>query len=102
MVLEKRPFELHKERTEDLKAVKYPIHLNQEDIMKLQKVEELMQEEKMGSVIKNLMNIGITTLLNDPVMQLAWQTAFKKKANNERLGIVAAEVNFEQKYTKYF
>lgn len=101
-MLEKKPFQLYEERTEELKAVKFPIHLNQEDIRNLQAVGKLMQEEKMGTVIKNLMNISITLLLNDPVVRLAWETAFKKKRNNERLGIGEANVNFEQKYNANF
>lgn len=102
MVLEKKPFRLSKTRTEDLKSVKYPIHLNKKDIDNLEKIGVLMQEEKMGTVIKNLMNIGITVLMEDAVTRLAWQTAFNKKHNNKRNGIVDANVDFQQKYTKFF
>jgi len=102
MSLEKKPFQLYAERTQDLKSIKYPIHLNQEDIINLQDMGVLMQEEKMGTVIKNLMNISITMLKTDPVLRLSWELAFKKKLNNERLGIVEANVDFQQKYHKNF
>lgn len=101
-MIEKKPFRLSKERNEDLKAIKYPLHLNQEDIQRLQLIGEIMQEEKMGTVIKNLMNIGITWVLNDPMGTLAFDTAFKKKRNNDRLGIINAKVDFTQKYNANF
>lgn len=98
-MLKKQPFRRYTDREESLKAIKYPIHLNQKDIQLLEQVAQLMQEEKMGSVIKNLMNIGITWVLNDPMGQLSFDMAFRKKQNNERLGIIKAKVDFAQKYT---
>jgi len=54
----------------------------------------------MGSVIKILMNIGIIHIENNPLSRYAWETAFKKKRNNERMGIIEATVDFSQKYHK--
>ena len=97
-MIEKQPFRLQEERTKELKSIKYPIHLNKEDIELLELIGKQMREEKMGTVIKNLLNISINMLLKDPVYSSVWELAFKKKRNNERLGIIEPKVDFSQKY----
>lgn len=100
MSVEKERFKNYQTQDErEGKAIKYPLHLNPDDLKALEVLGKIMQEEKLGTVIKTAMRIGITWALNDPLGSLAWEAAFKKKRNNARLGIIEANVDFLQKYT---
>lgn len=93
----KQPFKRYNLKT-DRDSLKHPIHINKGDLERLEAVAEILQEEKLGSTIKAVMDLGITYLLNDPVGQRMGALFFRRKLNNERLGIVEAEPDFRQKY----
>lgn len=97
MPIIKKPFQRYK-LDDKKKAIKFPISLNKEDIDRLSESAELLQEEKLGSVIKFCMNLGITTLKNDPLSKLLIAQLLRRKVNNERQGIIEPETNFQQKY----
>lgn len=97
MPLIKQPFRRYK-LDDNKKSIKHPISLNAEELGRLSEVAELLQEEKLGSVIKFCMELGITTIKNDPLAKLLIAQILRRKVNNERQGIVEAVTDFKQKY----
>jgi len=98
MALKKNAFtryKLDEEKAEETGKV-ITIRLNQEELQRLEDDARLLEQEKAGSTIKILAEIG-HEVLQDQKTGLIIRTIFKNKRNNQRLGISVANPTFSQK-----
>lgn len=90
------PTRLQEERDDDTGKV-FTIRMNDEELKMLEEAGRRLQQEKIGSVVKQLVQIGLMDVLHDKKTSLILEIAFKNKRRNERLGINIASPSFTQK-----
>ena len=92
MVLQKKAFEstrLEEDRAKDKGAV-FSVWLNNEEIADLARYKELLQQEKDGTIIKQLAELG-KILIDSDLTGSVMGVVFKNIKKNERLGILYVE-----------
>ena len=97
MPLEREAFtrtRLDEERAKDRSKV-VPVRLNKEELQALEEAGLIIEQEKISSVIKTLMNFGLI-VIHKPETQAILQAVFKNKLNNKRQGITVVEPKFTQ------
>lgn len=97
MGLVRKPFtrtRLDEERSKDKRKV-IPISLNIEELKALEEAGLILEQEKISSVIKTLMNLGLITI-HKPETDYLIRAVFKNKLNNKRQGITLIEPKFSQ------
>lgn len=85
MMLEKKPFTRY-----DLnnKTDVITLRLNDEERELLEKAKVIIEQERDGTAIKQLMMIGLANVIHDPKTLTLLAVLFKNKRNNKRQGIV--------------
>lgn len=97
MPLQREPFtptRLEEERAKDKSKV-VPVRLNVEELRALEEAGLIIEEEKLSSVIKTLMNLGLI-VIHSPETTAIINTVFKNKRNNQRRGVSVVEPKFTQ------
>lgn len=97
MAIEREPFtrtRLDEERAQDKSKV-IPIRLNVEELKALEEAGIIFEQEKISSVIKTLMNLGLIAI-HKPETAYLLEAVFKNKRNNKRGGITIVEPKFSQ------
>lgn len=82
------------ERAEDESKV-IPLRLNKEELAMLEADGKFLEQEKLSTVIKQLMKIGHDAI-HDPKTYKLIETVFINKRRNKRLGLEAPEPEFTQ------
>lgn len=90
------PTRLEEERQEDGSKV-FTIRLNREEMLQFEEAGKVLQQEKPGTIIKQLALIGLQDVLHDPKVKLVLGIGFKNKDKNDRLGIATPQPGFLQK-----
>lgn len=85
---------LDEERAKDKSKV-VPIRLNVEELRALTDAGLILEQEKISSVIKTLMNLGLIAIHKQETAYLI-DSVFKNKRNNKRTGITLVEPKFER------
>jgi len=97
MVIENPPFLINKDfderQAEKSKVV--TIRLNKEELSDLEELGKLLRQEKLGTVIKQVMSLGVLVLQDSQTAYLV-KTLFKNEDNNKRLGIITVKPKFKQ------
>lgn len=88
------PTRLQEERDKDKSKV-VPVRLNVEELRALEEAGLIIEEEKLSSVIKSLMNLGLIVIHKEETA-LILSTVFKNKRNNKRRGVTVVEPKFTQ------
>lgn len=97
MVLKREPFINYRsdeERAKDKSKV-VPVRLNIDDLKRLEEVAKIINQEKLSTVIKTLVEIGLFVIHEEKTTYLI-NTLFKNKRNNKRLGISVIDPKFTQ------
>ena len=96
-MLEKKPFENYKEQEDrnKEKSKVITIRLNLKELKDLEELGKLLRQEKLGTVIKQLMMLG-SNVLHDPQTEQLVETLFKNELNNKRQGIISVNPKFKQ------
>lgn len=97
MPLEREPFtktRLDEEKKFDKSKV-VPVRLNVEELKALEEAGLILEQEKISSVIKTLMNFGLI-VIHKPETEFLLEAVFKNKLNNKRQGITVVEPKFQQ------
>lgn len=97
MPLEREAFtrtRLDEERATDKSKV-VPVRLNIEELRTLEEAGLILEQEKISSVIKTLMNLGLIAI-HKPETNYLIDSVFKNKRNNKRTGITLVEPKFTQ------
>jgi hypothetical protein len=89
------PMKLEEERDEDSKV--FTIRLNKAEMLQLEEAGRVLQQEKPGTIIKQLALIGLQDVLHDEKVRLILGIGFKNKDKNDRLGIATPQPVFMQK-----
>lgn len=89
------PMKLQEERDEDSKV--FTIRLNREEMLQFEEAGKVLQQEKPGTILKQLALIGLQDVLHDQKVRLVLGIGFKNKEKNDRLGIGAVRPIFMQK-----
>ena len=89
------PLKLEEERDEDSKV--FTIRLNKAEMAQFEEAGRVLQQEKPGTIIKQLALIGLQDVLHDQKVRLVLGIGFKNKDKNDRLGIATPQPNFLQK-----
>ena len=97
MVIDKNPFTpyKHQEERDQEKSKVITIRLNREELADLEILGKLIKQEKLGTVIKQVMSIGVI-VLQQPQTALIVSTLFKNDTNNKRQGIITVNPKFKQ------
>lgn len=85
---------LDEEKTGDRSKV-VPVRLNIEELRALEEAGLIIEEEKLSSVIKILMNFGLI-VIHKPESTALLEAVFKNKRNNKRRGVGVVEPKFIQ------
>lgn len=85
---------LDEERAGDKSKV-VPVRLNVEELRALEEAGLIIEEEKLSSVIKTLMNLGLI-VIHKPETTAIISTVFKNQRNNKRRGVSVVEPKFTQ------
>ncbi|RLC35858.1 hypothetical protein DRH27_06170 [Candidatus Falkowbacteria bacterium] len=83
------------ERAKDKSKV-VPLRLNTAELALLENDARLLRQEKIGTTIKQLVEIG-RNVLHAPQTAAILEAVFNNERRNERLGIVEVEPKFTQK-----
>ena len=97
MTIERDPFtptRLEEERKKDKSKV-IPVRLNIKELKALEEAGIIFEQEKISSVIKTLMNLGLI-VIHKPETNYILEAVFKNKRNNKRGGITLVEPKFVQ------
>lgn len=97
MVIEKEAFVPYKDQDErdQEKSKVITIRLNVDELRDLEELGKLLRQEKLGTVIKQLMKLG-SHVLHDPQTEWLVETLFINERNNKRLGIINVNPKFKQ------
>lgn len=87
---------LDEEKAEDESKV-FTIRLNKTEMLQLEEAGRILQQEKPGTIIKQLALIGLQDVLHDQKIRLVLGIGFKNKDKNDRLGITTAQPTLAQK-----
>ena len=90
MTIEKVPFRLYDDSQKEKDILTLSIRLNKEEQAWLNEIRVFFQEEKDSTAIKLLIKLGLDVIHEQKMITLR-ETLFKKKLNNERLGITEVE-----------
>jgi len=99
MVIEREAFtstRLEEEKADDESKV-FTIRLNKEEMAQFEEAGKILQQEKPGTIVKQLALIGLQDVLHDQKVRLVLGIGFKNKDKNDRLGIATPQPNFLQK-----
>ena len=97
MALVREPFtktRLDEEKADDKSKV-VPIRLNIEELQALEEAGVIFEQDKISSVIKTLMNLGLIAI-HKPETAYLLEAVFKNKRNNKRGGVTLTEPKFTQ------
>ena len=79
------PYKLEEERNKDEKVIS--LKLSKEWQERLERCKQVLEQEKDGTAIKQLIVIAEKVLLEEKTAFLL-ETVFKNKRNNKRLGVI--------------
>lgn len=85
-MIEKKPF--RKYDLENNKDDRVMVRLNDEERSILEQGKKILEQERDGTAIKQLMILGLTNVIHDHKTLTLLATVFKNKRNNKRHGIV--------------
>lgn len=97
MVIEKEAFvkyRLDEEKAEDKSKV-VPVRLNVQELQALEEAGLILEQEKLSSVIKTLMNFGLIVIHKEETGAVL-DAVFKNKKNNRRGGVSVVEPKFSR------
>jgi len=83
------------ERSKDKSKV-IPVRLNVQELVDLEVDARALRQEKIGTTIKQLVEIG-RNVLHDQKTKAVLEAVFNNTRRNERLGIVEVQPKFSQK-----
>lgn len=89
-----RKYRLDEEKKHDKSKV-VPVRLNIDELNALEVAGQVLEQEKISSVIKTLMNLGLIAIHKEETALLL-DVVFKNKLNNKRQGITIVEPKFKQ------
>lgn len=89
------PLKLEEERDEESKV--FTIRLNKAEMTQIEEAGRVLQQEKPGTIIKQLALIGLQDVLHDEKVRLVLGIGFKNKDKNDRLGIATPQPSLLQK-----
>ena len=72
-----------------------PVRLNKDELNALTVAGLILEQEKLSSVIKTLMNFGLIVIHKEETTAVL-EAVFKNKLNNKRQGITVVEPKFTQ------
>jgi len=97
MVLDKESFKNY--RLEDVRASDksrvFTLRLNIEELKNLEEAGRIIGQDQLGTVIKQLMSVGLN-VLHEPKTTHLIEVLFKNKRNNERRGVAITNPTFSQ------
>lgn len=85
---------LDEEKADDQSKV-IPLRLNREELAMLEEDARFLEQEKLSTVVKQLMKIGHDAI-HDPKTYKLIETVFINKRRNKRLGIEVIDPDFTQ------
>jgi len=96
MTIEKKLFSPYKEQEErdGEKSKVITIRLNVDELKDLEELGKLLRQEKLGTVIKQLMKVG-SLVLHSPETAYLTEVLFKNEDNNKRNGIITVNPKFK-------
>lgn len=86
---------LDEERAGDKSRV-FTVRFNVEELRQLEEAGRLLRQEQLGTLVKQLAEIGRRRVLQDPSVAYILDEVFNNERRNQRRGIAIADPKFSQ------